>query len=505
MVNAIVLLIWGAGAHAAQGDRDRAVADLILEGDCDQALSKAVANLASRSGEAGAHRDLGDAWRCGRDDIQALAAYRDALALTPDDRSLQRVVKTLAATKGRLEVTVQGVDPGKPAPWFDVVSASHRHHSWRRVGDTWYFQDLPAGEPLRLEVAGPGVPAASYDVAVLDANRDTALEIAIVQAAVTRVTLEPWTAALKVAQIDGGFQRPVQPGPLDVTPGKVHLAITTERGTITELFDAPYGQAVSIDVDTLIPGAVSLVGVPVGTTVRWPVGPERESSRTWDGPQGKTDLDVGFPLLKPVLIDEVRSGSQTLRLDHPVLGSMSTNLVVVGGEVSNLRVDVEAFPRAPELKTAYAVWKNEDFLARATPEVTRRARQRKALAIMGGGVALAGVARLGTAVSDRNNAFEAYNNANDIGDTSSAALHYDEADSAVAKAQRGAVVFVGGAAMTTVGISLTVHELRLTRARRATRPWVPEDVLRGQVGPAASLSAEGDAGSDVGATSEVEP
>ena len=201
-------------------------------------------------------------------------------------------------------------------------------------------------------------------------------------------------------------------------------------------------------------------------------------SRRGRGTVRKTDPEVGYPLLKPVLIDEVRSGSQTLRLEHPVLGSMSTDLVVVGGEVSNLRVDVQQFPRAPDLEAAYAVWKNDDFLARSTPEITRRTRNRKALAVAGGAVAVVGLVRLGTGVSDRDDAFEAYANANDTNDYVGAAEQYNLGAEAVGKAQRGAWVFLGGAAVSTLGVSLTVHELRLTHARRATRPWMPEQVLR---------------------------
>jgi hypothetical protein len=492
----LVLWLGALGSlPAAAAERDQRVADLILEGDCDKAVGVAAENLAQRPDQAGALRDHGDALRCGGDDIQALGSYRKALALAPEDRSLQRIVKTLAATKGRLTLHVEGVDPSLPPPWLEVAAGDARFPSYRRAVDTWYFQDLPAGEPLVVELAGPAVVPARVDLGPLEANRDRELVISMEQGRPAEVTLEPWTAALRVEQVEGGFRVPLKPGRVQVTPGLVHLAITTERGTITERFEARLGENLPIDVDTLIPGAVSLVGLPAGTTVRWPTGPDQESARQWTEPTSRLDPDVGYPLLRPIVLEEVRSGPQRFTFEHPVLGATEAELIVVGGEVSNLRVDVGRFPQASALEDAYAEWRRQDALARSTPESNRRAMRRKALAFSGGAIAAVGAVRLGTAAHNRDEAFAQYHSRVDTLRYEEAAGDYADAAEAVGKTRVGGALLIGGATMSTVGVTLTVREARLTRARRATRPWEPDlalgDPTGGSAATASSPSATG--------------
>ena len=475
----LTLLVLPLVAHAEDTNKRRSptVAATIMAGDCEAAVAEATKALDAQPKDPWRAWDLGDAWRCSGENISALSAYRIAVEALPAEPSLIRIIKTLSRTTARLDLTLTGIDLERPSPWLAVVSGDQRLHDFSAESPVFHFRDLPAGVPLTLEVAGPGVSAISVELGELEADTTAVRTQQIDQGEPATLVLEPWTAASRVEVIDHAFHKAVEPGLIYVTPGTVMLSITTGRGTITEQVKAPLGVTPSVDIDTLVPGTLELVGLAAGTEVRWPTGPDTEGHREVAEERAPLHPILGLPMAQVEEIEDVRSGQRALSFHHPLLGDLDKTIVVVGGEKNVVRVDSTKFSEAPALIEAYSSWKAEDARRNQSSAVRRRSTVYGVLTVVPAVVVLSGAATWLTAIQNEHGGWSNYLDSVDEGAQRDAYDTYDDVIGSRRSRTIGAIItgvgLVGGG--VTVGVSLGAHHL--ARLLREERPWDPASAL----------------------------
>ena len=456
-------------------DHQASTKALIGLGRCDEALGPALDFATASPTEPRAFAILGDVRRCGGRVRQAGFDYRTAVTLGGRDPAMRATLKELEAGLATIVLDLEG--PASQTQGLDMVvmlgTLAVRPSLIR--GDA-HFDLMPTGTPFSVQLSGRGFPSQTVEVAALAAGEVHTVAVAPGFLGLGTVTVADWPAGGidRVEIMDGEVETMVYPGQtLTLVAGTTSARIANALGTIEVPVEIVRNQETRFEPGRSMPAALSVGGVPTGSTVEVKLGESEE----WVAVQvaaggGVLNQTTGMLIAPPVPINGVLAGPTALRVNHPSLG-VGAQAITLAPAVSNeVLFDSSVLPGSVALTKRWKAHK---------AKASRRPLSVPALgALIGGGVAFAlgGVFAGAAADSQRKERpkYDIYFDA--VGTGVDTDPLYDDwigqtRTTATGRAMAGVFVGIG---VVGVGVSIPLGLLLKPKAKAGDTgpPWEPE-------------------------------
>jgi hypothetical protein len=404
----------------------------------------------------------------------ALRAYRKSVAAGDNDAETAAQIKEIEAASGSLRITVKGlvedatatvtIDPPQGEP-FDADAVS---------GSRYTFSDVPAGVALDLTIAGTGYQPYEQTVEPIRARRQARVNAELGWLGLATLELSDWPEGVEVAVTDlGGKHEPSEEGTLQVTAGRLVVALSGPSGKRQFLLELEPDASHAVAVRQELPGAVRLAGIPAGSRLSLTGSPEGAKLTTTAVPRdaGAQDQD-GVGIAEPVLLQNLPPGEYTVGIDHPILGKGAVSFEPEPGETSEVSMVWETMSRAKGVRAARADWERRKARSLKIPLA-----HKLAMGTAGASVAVAGVstAMLLKSLGDRSSLSDitdTYDQALTDGDYETAHDLYPQQTALQDSLRSANSVSLGGLTLTAagLGVSGTLY-LRGRAKKRGVEEW----------------------------------
>jgi len=313
-------------------------------------------------------------YRCLGQGRRAVDAYQEAIERGDSDPVLPLLIDSISSGLAELSVLVTGANWRQP-PRFTVTGSREFELNADVVDRSGVrFLGLPPDETLTLKVGGLGYAPGEVEVAPIPIGEEAEIELEAVWQGMAQIDLPPWRANVTVNVVDASDRYDaIEAGTLKLTAGEVVVEVVGDTGTAIERLDLQDGARLKVDVATLLPAQVTLVGVPGGSNLQITGGPDQEDRAPIDVTREKGALneEVGIPM-SPVPLLGLRSGQYSAQIEHPALGEMGVTFFAVGGEVSAQPVSWQNMPGFASTRSAYRVWRaQEEAASKLGPHAVR--------------------------------------------------------------------------------------------------------------------------------------
>jgi len=387
--------ILGAGEAAALVS---SVRDAIDAGRCRAAIADAKSIVDAAFEDPTGWALLGDARRCAGDTLGAVDAYRRARALGSDDPGVLVVLRSLEAGFGELRVRVVLDRPLEVPRVVLRIGDAARKPDFRRGGES-VFRDLDSPEPMSLVVSGLGLREQVRALDPLDPGERRRVEVETTYVGVGSLRIgahEPSDCRVRVRDLDGPEIGPG--GVVEVTAGRVRVYVQNEYGSLEHHVQVPAGEQVDVDPLPLVPSTLTVVGLPVGSTVRAYVDGAREGTyaeRELRVPRDGAvpDEETGVLIAPPLRMGPLMGGSGGIFLEHPRLGVAAADVSLQPGRANATTFVWRGLQGVSGVRDEFIAWKNTQEGRRAM-----RAPAWVPAAVVGVGSVLAASVLLGLGV-----------------------------------------------------------------------------------------------------------
>lgn len=359
------------------------------EGQCHGAMSAATELAQADPHGAASHRLLGDAHRCLGELPEAARAYRRSLAIDGEQESVTDLLADLATMLASLEVQVSLSDD-QVVPLMQLEIDGERIDPFFRDRSIARFADLPTGHGGLLLVAGRGLRPVSRELAPLAPAEGRIVEITpevVGLATVEFGAFDPQAVRVTLHTPD----EELAPGPgesRDVTADDVRATVVTDLGSVEVELGLAAGETVRFEPARNLPAGLTLSKVPSGSKVTVVAEGRGEAvvERVREVPAdvGTIDPVTGLRLAPPLRIDSLVGGRAGVWLEHPVLGSVTQEVVLESGAWSAALVDIDKLEGVAAIRSRYQAWSQSQGAGKQTQ------RQAATAAGIVAGVLLAG-------------------------------------------------------------------------------------------------------------------
>lgn len=444
-------------ARKAEEERKRAEAEAERRAEEEARRARYLPHLRAAEG----HLAKGDAHR-------AVRAYREAIAAGENDPETKREVKKLEASLCTISLKLTGLQEETEPTVLIVPPKGEPFPADKAKGNRLTFGDVPAGVPLTLQLGGTGYERGEVAVEKQPARRTAWLNSELTWRGVATIELQDWPTGVTVAITDiHDKQEPEEEGEVEVTAGKVVVALAGPSGKRQFLLELEPDSAHPVSIKDQLPGAVRVAGIPSGTKLAWVKAPEGAPRAL---PSLARDSFVteqqGVGIAEPQLLEGLPPGAYQLSLWHPVLGKTVVGFEPVPGEVSEQHVAWESMSKGPAVQAAYLDWQRRLDKAKKMPLATKLA-----IGSAGATVAAAGVSSLflvqgQKARSDISGVDSSYQQALSDGDYESAWDLFAERTQLEDGARATNTLFFGGIGVTALGAGASVTLYLRGRAKK---------------------------------------
>ncbi len=341
----------------------RRIREAVEAGRCMAAIADAKSIVDAAFDDPRGWALLGDARRCAGDTLGAVDAYRRARALGSDDPGVLVVLRSLEATFGELRVRVVLDRPLEVPRVVLHMGDRERKPDFRRGGES-VFRDLDSPGTFTLVVSGLGLREEVRAVDPLAPGEHRRVEIETTYVGVGTLKVgphEPSDCRVRVRDANGPEVGPG--GVVEVTAGDVRVYVSNEYGTLTHHVRVPPGETVEIDPLPLVPSTLTVVGLPVGSTVRAYVdgmqeGTYAEREVRVDREGATVDDETGVLIAPPLRMGPLMGGSGGIFLEHPRLGVAAADVSLQPGRVNATTFAWRTLEGVDGVKDEFARWKN---------------------------------------------------------------------------------------------------------------------------------------------------
>jgi hypothetical protein len=339
------------------------VAEAVEAGRCMNAMADAKSIVDAAFEDPRGWALLGDARRCAGDTLGAVDAYRRARALGSDDPGVLVVLRGLEASFGEVRVAVIMDRPFEVPRVLLRLGDSVRRPDFRRGGET-VFRDLDPTQAMTLIVSGLGTREEVRALDPLSPGEQRRVEVETTYVGVGSLRLGPYELTdcrVRVRAEDGPE---VSPGVIvEVTAGRAPVFVQNEYGTLMHRVHVAAGELVDLDPIPLVPSTLTVVGLPVGATVRAYVDGAHEGTyaeRELRVPrEGATvDEETGVLIAPPLKMGPLMGGSGGLFLEHPRLGVAAADVSLQPGRVNATTFGWRDLAGVDGVRDEFTRWKN---------------------------------------------------------------------------------------------------------------------------------------------------
>ena len=470
---AALLLVAPRLATAAEFDASRAadqVAQALARGECHAAEETARRLCESLPTQPLGWRLAGDAARCRGDSRAAVAAYLAAIERGAAGATLRPVIEFLGAGLGTLAVAVPADAPLAPTLSLQVAGETLEAPL---EGGVARFEFLPVGESGTLHLGGLGFGPQQVPSPPLQAGLVEQLSVQPEWLGVgtIRVADEPIGACTASVVAPGGIRQVVAGDRVEVTAGPVRARVTCGEALKEVGLEVADRQLLVFSPARHRPAQLTIVGLPAGSRVRLFVEEAEgtDADHVFDLPkQGDLDEQTGVLLAPPQRLGHLGGGVAGLFVTHPVLGTGTATVVVLGGEANATTFDVQQMDGLERVRGNHEVWTQRRLQALRS--------QAGAISLGGAGAALLSVAAgllVASRVADADvaEAFEAGQTAShDPGCGGCSALDQAWSQSVQATRRREALRVAGAvsAGLGGLGVSISI-QLQGSSARQLAK------------------------------------
>ncbi len=419
-------------------------------------------------------REKGDAAMKAGDSRAALRAYRESLAAGDDDPELRKTVRELEAGSASLRVTLSGIQQGAE-PTVQIDPPQGEPFGADRVqGNRYDFGDVPAELALDPQVRGVGYQPLDATLEPLPPRRQSHEKAELTWLGTASLTLEDWPEGVKVIVTDlGAKHEPGEEGALQVTAGRLVVALDGPSGQRQFLLELEDGGSHSVAVRSELPGAVRLAGVPAGSRLSLAASPEgAKLSTTSVDRDARAEEQAGVPIAEPVLLQNLPPGPYTIAVDHPVLGSGKVSFEPEPGETRDASLVWESMSRAAAVRDAREDWERRKARSEQVPLAHWGALGSAGATVVAAGVSTAMLARSIGNRSDLASIDEGYQQALDDQDYETAWNLFTQRAAVQNDLRAANGVSLGGLGLTAAGLGITgTLYLRGRAEKRSVEAW----------------------------------
>jgi hypothetical protein len=332
-------------------------------GQCLVARSAAVELVETAPKMADGWRLLGDAARCDGEAREAALAYRRYVDLGGGDATVISTLKGLRRSLGVLEVSVTLPDP-EAAVSVRVRFGDEVVEPEPYSGGARRFVDLPTRRDLTLEVRGRGLVGIQQVLKPLVPEERREIAVAPEWIGLGSIALVRPTCPCEVVFFSDIDAAPGQLGSTTkLTAGEITAEIRNQHGVVEVPISLPADTTVDFDPVPWAPSALTVVGLPAGSTVSLHLetlaGPEEVRELVLPDALGERDPQAGVRIAPPQALDSLLGGTGELVVSHPVLGTDTLRIVLEPGTVNAATFDWRSLPPVDTIEEAYGKWSRQ--------------------------------------------------------------------------------------------------------------------------------------------------
>lgn len=351
------------------------VEEALDAGQCAAARAAASEFVLAQPRLPDGYRFLGDAARCDGRTREAVVAYRRYKELGGAEASVDLMLRGLSASLASIVALVE-------LPSNDVVTHAALTLPTElllappRSGGTFEFEDLPTGHGLVLRITGKGLRPTDVDISALAPGERREVPVAVEYIGLARVRVAEHDPSLCVTTLltpDGDIAA-ASGSDSEVTAAEVVALVSGQYGEIEVALDVAPGAVVGFDPSPWVPTAITVVGVPSGSTLRVFVegleGALMEREIQVPIGLGTLDSQSGVMIAPPQRLDSLIGGVGGVFVEHPGLGEGNAAVVLEPGAANATTFGWRDLPGVNSVELAYHEWLDRRAQVRKRADAT---------------------------------------------------------------------------------------------------------------------------------------
>jgi len=290
---------------------------------------------------------------------EAIEAYQEAIRLGGPADELEELIRELQMWQASLVVTVTGLDKrGKIVTYLDAGEG--RIEPTSIDGRVLRFDGVAAEVDYDLFVGGEGYESVVQEIEALAGRSTREVGVTIEYRGAMELDVSGWEGLVSVRLEQPPVSMDLEPQRYSITAAPAEVVISGEHGTLRWPIDGTPGLTHTLDINSMLPSAVTIEGIPHGSTVEIIASP----GNTANGPvflssNPKLRRDGAVDLISGVSITDLRDGTYGIRVDHPALGSKSSRFELEPGSSRKLAFEWRAMPGGERIEADYETWRNQ--------------------------------------------------------------------------------------------------------------------------------------------------